>query len=299
MPIITAGGLRVAYEREGAGAPLLLLMGLGASLLYWPDGLLRAFADAGFDVVRMDNRDVGLSERMDHLGVPHLPTLIPRALAGMRTPVPYTLRDMAGDAVALLDALGIDRAHVLGASMGGMIAQTLAIGWPERVASLTSVMSAPGARRWLLGRPRAVSAVLGGRAATPEASVEQAVALFRALSGGVHPFDEAWIRARTVQSIARGPQSRAGLARQLAAVVTAEDRTPHLRRLAVPALVIHGTHDPLVRTGAGRATADAIPGARFVALDGMGHELPAPVWTRIVDEVAALAFRHQPAAHAV
>ncbi|GAA3342309.1 alpha/beta hydrolase [Amorphoplanes nipponensis] len=278
-------GVRIAYDVEGPpdGEPLLLIMGLGLQMLFWPEEFRALLTGAGFRVARFDNRDVGLSTHLRDLGTP-----TPLALALRRGPG-YALADMAGDAFAVLDALGWDSAHVVGVSLGGMIAQTMAGADPARVRSLTSISSTPAPR---IGRPRprAMAALLRRPASGRDDAARQIVDVFRVIGSPAYPHDEAWLAdvARRSYDRAHDP---AGLRRQLAAIVSAADRRPMLRALRLPALVIHGDADPLVRLPGGLATARALRGATLIVHPGMGHDLPAALQPAIAGEIAAVALR--------
>jgi pimeloyl-ACP methyl ester carboxylesterase len=282
---VTGGGVTVAYERmPGSGdRPLLLIMGLGMQMIFWPDDLCAALAERGFAVARFDNRDVGLSTHFHDAGAPTLLRILTRA----RAAASYLLDDMAADAVAVLDALGWDSAHVVGASMGGMIAQTTAIRYPSRVRSLTSIMSTPSTR---IGRPRlaALAALSARRVDDRDAAAERLVSVFRVIGSPGYPMDEEWMRdvGRRAYDRSHDP---AGVQRQLAAIYGSPDRRPGLAGARVPTLVLHGEADPLVRVAGGRATAAAAPGARLVTYPGMGHSLPPQLWPRFVDEIDRIA----------
>jgi pimeloyl-ACP methyl ester carboxylesterase len=282
-----ANGIEIAYETVGdpSNPALLLVMGLGTQLIHWDVELCELFAERGFHVIRFDNRDAGRSTYVD-APVPNLR----RAMAGLRIDAPYLLDDMADDAFGLLDHLGIEAAHVAGASMGGMIAQTMAIRRPERVLSLTSIMSTTGERR--MGRPklRVWGVLLRTAPRDKDAAVEYFVRVFRLIGSKGFPADEDRVRALAAEAYDRG-HSPAGTGRQLAAIMASGDRTARLRELQVPALVFHGRDDPLIPFRGGRATADAIPGARLIAVPGMGHDLPRQVWPQLVDAVAETAAR--------
>jgi pimeloyl-ACP methyl ester carboxylesterase len=291
MASVEANGITIEYEESGSGDPLLLVMGLNGQLIDWPAGLIDALVDEGFRVIRFDNRDAGLSTEFS--GPP--PTtrqMLRRVVFRTRVQPEYTLSDMARDAVGLLDALGIERAHVAGMSMGGMIAQLIAIEHPSRVLSLTSIMSNTGSR-WI-GLPTAkVLAYVARRKPVPaELAIEPAVELFRLISGST--FDDAEFREMAKASIVRSYRP-AGTARQLAAILAAKDRTPRLRELDVPTLVIHGTLDSLVRPNGGIATAKAVPGARLLMFNDMGHDLPHTRWHEIASAIRANADRGQEA----
>jgi pimeloyl-ACP methyl ester carboxylesterase len=284
----TVGDVEICYERFGAPADpaMLLIMGLGMQMLGWHDDFCAALAGRGLHVIRYDNRDIGRSSKLSHLPPPTLRQLLrrDRAAAG------YTLEDMADDAIGLLDHLGIERAHVAGASMGGMIAQTVAIRHPDRVTSLASIMSNTGGR-WR-GQPalRVYPTFVRPLPRDAEGYVEHAVQLFRLIGSPGFERDEAWLREVAARGYARG-FNPAGSARQLAAIVAAPDRTPQLRQLRMPAVVIHGTADRMVHPSGGRATARAIPGARLVMIRGMGHDLPRDAWPQIIDAILDNAGR--------
>jgi pimeloyl-ACP methyl ester carboxylesterase len=283
-----ANGIELAYQEIGDrdGEPLLLVMGLATQMLGWDEELCAMLAERGFRVIRFDNRDIGRSTMFDAAGLPKQTDM----LLGRRRTAPYLLRDMGEDTIGLMDYLGIRSAHLVGASMGGMIAQTVAIRRPGRVRSLVSIMSTTG-RRWL-GVPawKAFGTLLAQPPEGREAAVEHTVSIFRTIGSPGYPMDEARIRALAAASYDRS-HSRAGIARQLQAVTASRDRTAALRRLRLPATVIHGASDPLVRPVAGRATARAIPGARLRLIEGMGHDLPRELWPTFVDEIAATAAR--------
>lgn len=288
---VRANGIDIEVEVEGEGAPLLLLMGIGAQLVHWPDGLIEQFVRAGFRVIRMDNRDVGRSSHLTHLPVPDPRKALLRAALGLPVGAPYTLRDMAADAAGVLDALGIARAHVVGASMGGMIAQTLALEHPQRVTSLTSIMSTPGDRRYMFAtRPAALGALLGPPPRTREEHVARMLTVYRAIGSRTHRPDEAVLRQIAERSFDRGTNP-AGFARQMAAIVASGSRRARLPSLQLPTLVIHGSQDPLIPVAAGRATARLVPGARLLELGDMGHDLPRPLWGAVTSSIRALADR--------
>ncbi len=285
------GNVALAFEQVGddRGEPLLLVMGLGMQMIFWPDGLLAEFADAGFTVARFDNRDAGASTHLTWLGTPSLPVLC----AAPRLVARYRIADMAADAVAVLDALGWDSAHVLGVSLGGMIAQAVAIEHPGRVRSLTSVMSTPAP--WLgLPTRQGIGALLSPPARDPDEAAERAVATFRVIGSPGYPLDEEWLRAYARRAFARGAAAGADAGsprRQLAAAMASPSRIPGLRGLRVPTLVVHGEADPLIRPAAGRATARAVPGAQLLTFPGMGHNLPAPLWPKLATAVRECAAR--------
>ena len=288
MPTAAANGIEICYDTIGdpAEPTLLLVNGLGSQLLSWDPEFCAALADRGFHVVRYDNRDVGLSThvdaRVDVLGV-----MRARAAGEALPPVPYTLSDMAADAVGLLDHLGVDRAHVLGASMGGMIAQTIAIEHPDRVITLTSIMSTTGDPD--VGTPtgEALTALLAPPAQTREEYQESLVA-HAAVWGSPGLYDTDRLRALGGDAWDRD-HDVFGVGRQMAAISASGSRSRALAGLAVPTLVIHGTADTLVQPSGGERTAEVIPGATLLMIEGMGHDLAPPLWPQIIEAVTAHA----------
>jgi pimeloyl-ACP methyl ester carboxylesterase len=282
-----ANGVEIVYDTIGdpADRPLLLVMGLGMQLIHWDRHLCEQLAARGFYVIRFDNRDSGRSTQID-APVPDLR----RAMLGLRVEAPYLLSDMAGDAFALLDHLGIEAAHVVGVSMGGMIAQSMAIAHPERVLSLTSIMSTTGSRR--VGRPklRVWSVLLRQAPRDRQGYIDHFVKVFRTIGSRRYPMSEERVRVLAAETWDRNHHA-SGTGRQLAAILASGDRTPALRSLRMPTTVIHGRADPLVPFSGGRATAAAIPGARLIAFPGMGHDLPEPLWPQIIDAVVETAER--------
>ncbi|MGA1076538.1 MAG: alpha/beta fold hydrolase [Ilumatobacteraceae bacterium] len=287
MVSVSLGRVDVEYEERGVGRPLLAVMGLGGQLVDWPEGFRDELVRRGFRVITFDNRDIGLST--EFTARPPTTAQIARAvLLRRRIPAEYLLTDMARDAVGLLDALDIDRAHVVGMSMGGMIAQTMAIEHPGRVRSLTSIMSTTGSRR--VGRPTLALIRKFARRPVPtrETAVDVGVETLRAISGPT--FDPVETRRLVEASVARSFRP-AGTARQTAAIMASPDRTPGLRRLATPTLVVHGMLDPLVQPSGGRATAEAVPGSRLLMFNDMAHDLPPTRWAEMADAIAANADR--------
>lgn len=290
MPNIAANGSTIEYEEFGerTAPPLLLIMGLGAQMILWHEDFCRQLAARGFRVIRFDNRDVGKSSWFEHLGVPDLTAVMTAALTRQPVRAPYLIRDMAADAVGLLDALEIDRAHIVGASMGGMIAQAVAIDFPSRVRTLTSIMSSTGNPDLPPPQPEAMRALLAPPPTNRAESLERAVTVFRTIGSPGFPFDEADVRERAARSFDRG-FNPAGLVRQLAAIMASGSRRQALQSVQVPALVIHGKDDPLVPLAAGEDTAAALSAAHLLVIDGMGHDLPRAVWPRCIDAISGLA----------
>jgi pimeloyl-ACP methyl ester carboxylesterase len=286
---VKANGIRIEVEDTATGRPqagrptVLLIMGLGMQLVAWPAAFIQALVDQGFRVVRFDNRDIGLSQHFDHLP---LPNLIWEGLKyRIRLPVkaPYSLHDMAADALGVLDALGIARAHVVGVSLGGMIAQRVALAAPRRVLSLCSVMSSSGAR-YLPGPKREVVQALLARPKAPgeEAIVEHYTRLFTLIGSPGFPLDVAALRERVLLSIRRSFHP-AGSVRQMTAIAADSRRAGELRAIEAPTLVLHGKDDPLVPFACGQDTARRIPGAQLVGIHGMGHDLPPGVVARLLE----------------
>lgn len=284
------GNIEIAYESLGSpdDQPLLLVMGTGGQMLSWPDRFCHQLAERGLRVIRFDNRDAGLSTHLTGAGKPGPLTMLLRPTAAAR----YGLGDMASDAVAVLDAVGAGSAHLVGVSQGGMIAQTVAVEYPERVRTLTSISSTPAPR---IGKPRGRTLARMVRAANPrkvktsEDLAGYLIALARVVGSPAYPPDEARLRELARRCHERGGLDLASVQRQTAALVAAGDRRAALARVRVPTLVIHGENDPLILPAGGRATAAAIPGARLITYPGMGHDLPEPLWAPIIDEITALA----------
>lgn len=301
MPQVRANGLNLEYETFGdAGAPpLLLIMGLGAQMVLWPEELCRALADAGHYVIRFDNRDVGLSSRVEHRGRPRVARTALAAMFGIRLKVPYTLDDMAQDTVGLLDALALRRAHVVGASMGGMIAQIVAAKYPERVHSLGLIMTTTGNPR--LPGPRLdlrLRLVRRPSGTDREALIRHSMETWRLIGSPQYPPEETALRARLERAYDRS-SDRQGLARQTLAILASPSRVPLLKRIEAPTVVIHGREDPLVPVAGAYDLARHIPGARLEIVPGMGHDLPTellPFFTRVLAQNTAqgarLARRH-------
>lgn len=290
MPKTTANGIEIHYEEEGdpAAPAMLLIMGFGAQLTLWPDELVEALAAQGFRVIRYDNRDVGLSQKFDGVKAPGLVKITLLSKIGFTPKVPYTLADMADDGVGLLDALGIERAHIVGASMGGMIAQHVAARHPDRCLSLTTVFSTTGNPKLPPARPEAMKALITRPDSTEEGVlVEHGMMLARTIGSPGYPAPEDRLRERTLASVRRSFYPE-GPTRHLSAIVADGDRRAMLRDIAVPTLVLHGEDDPLVPCEGGRDTAASIPGARLKTIPGWGHDLPL----ELVDELAGAIGEH-------
>jgi pimeloyl-ACP methyl ester carboxylesterase len=291
MANVTANGISIEYETFGdpTKPALALIMGLGAQMIFWQDDFCRQLMERGFHVVRFDNRDCGRSRHFQELGIPDVGAAMTASLSGEPVPSPpYALRDMAADVVGLLDALGIERAHVVGASMGGMIAQTVAIEHPARVRSMTSIMSTTGNREVPPATPEAMTALLTPSPSDRAEFIDHMVKTFRIVGSPGFEFDEASFRDRVGRAFDRS-YDPSGVARQLVAVLADGDRRERLRSVRVPTLVIHGRNDPLVPVEGGVDTADAVPGARLLVIEGMGHDLPRGAWPQIIDAIASFA----------
>jgi pimeloyl-ACP methyl ester carboxylesterase len=290
-----ANGLEIAYQELGdpEGEPVLLVMGLATQMLAWEEGFCLMLAERGFRVVRFDNRDIGHSTMLDELGIPSRFDL----LAGRRASARYLLSDMASDTFGLMDALEIDAAHVVGASMGGMIAQEMAIRRPQRVRSLTSMMSTTGSR-WT-GSPafKTWGLLLAKYPKAREDYVRRATQTLKVIGSPAYPMERERVEELAGAMYDRGHNPR-GILRQMHAISASRDRTAGLRGLRVPTLVLHGSDDPLARPPAGRATARAVPGARLRVFEGMGHDLPRQLWPEFVEEISSNAARASGAAFA-
>jgi len=278
--------LEIAYERLGDpdATPVLLIMGMGAQLIAWPDGFCDELVRRGLYIIRFDNRDAGESTHMT--GAPDMPA----ALAGNFASVSYTLSDMAADTVGLLDVLGLPSAHLVGASLGGFVAQTVAIEHPQRVRSLTSIMSTTGDRTVGQPHPEAMGVFAGPPPVTRDQIVQRSVEIARAMGSPGYPPDPEVVAERARRAFDRAFDPL-GMMRQAAASLASGDRTPRLRALDVPALVIHGDSDKLVDISGGRATAAAIPNAELVVVEGMAHDLPKALWSTIAGKIAEVVAR--------
>jgi len=286
--ICIVGDVELCYETFGDphDPALLLVMGLGTQMLWWREEFCRELAGVGFYVIRYDNRDVGRSSRLHHAGIPSAWQLLRRDVRAAA----YTLADMAGDGMGLLDHLGVDRAHVVGASMGGMIAQTMAVEHRRRVLSLVSIMSNTGSRR--TGQPalRLYPRLITKLPSSRQGYVDYQVRSFRQIASPGFEYDEEEHRRLSGLAFDRMVEPAAST-RQLAAIVASGDRTRQLRTITAPTLVIHGTADRLVAPSGGKATARAIPGARLMLIEGMGHDLPHGAWPRVIGGIIDNAAR--------
>jgi len=282
-------GIELCYQTFGSpdDEPLLLVMGLGGPMTWWDPELCRQLARAGFYVVRYDNRDTG---RSTHVAARVTRAMLLRAFAGVPVRAPYSMRDLADDAFGLLDHLALDSAHVVGVSMGGMIAQTMAVERPHRVRSLTSIMSTTGRRTVGWQSPKLLPALIAPRSPGREAYVQTSAALWRLIGSPQYPIDHDVLAARAGETFDRGFEAR-GVLRHMLAVLTQPDRTRRLRSLRMPTTVIHGLEDRMVHVSGGRATASAVVGAELLLIDGMGHDLPAALYPTLVQAVRATADR--------
>ena len=284
--LVRANGIDICYEIFGDGnaEPMLLIMGLGAQMVIWDDAFCEKLAARGFRVIRFDNRDIGQSTKLS--GGKRLTPFELLKLRLLKIPVdaPYKLSDMALDTISLMDALGIRSAHLVGASMGGMISQEIAITFPERVRSLTSIMSTTGDPRVPGPTREAAALLMAPPPKTKDEYIERFAKTWKMLRVGSFPEDEALDRARAERTFSRG-LNPPGVGRQLRAILASGSRKPRLSQVKAPTLVIHGTVDPLVHPAGGKDTAASIPGAKLMMIEGMGHALPLPMWPQIIDAI--------------
>ncbi|KLL13101.1 alpha/beta hydrolase [Protofrankia coriariae] len=295
MGTVQANGIEIAYELHGdsGGLPLVLVGELGQQLVGWHPDLIRAMVRRGFQVLVYDNRDVGLSTHFDQLGQPDLVAV----MSGNADAAPYTLDDMAADAVGLMDALGWRSAHIFGISMGGMIAQIVALSFPDQVRSLTSISATTGSHGVGHAARDATAVVLRPMVASREAYVDGAERAHNIVGSAEFSPDREWIRRQAGLAWERRYDPH-GTARHLTAILATGDLTPDLARLEIPALIVHGANDPLIPVASGRLTAAAIPSAELLEIDGMGHDIPRQVWDRLLDKLDDVAHRGEVAAAA-
>lgn len=286
---VKANGIDIEVETFGdkANPTVIFVMGFGAQLINWPVEMMEGLVERGFHVVRFDNRDVGLSQKFPELGQPNAGDVMAKVVSGEVPDVPYTLTDMAADAVGVLDAMGIDKAHIAGGSMGGMIVQVAAAGWPDRFHSMTSIFSSTGNPELPQATDEAMTALLS-RPENEERDtvVAHQMKVRKVIGSPGYPAQEDEARARAQESFDRSYYPE-GTTRQYAAIIADGDRRERIKSISCPVLVLHGTDDPLVRVEGGRDTAANIPGARIVELDGWGHDLPTELVPRLVEEIAA------------
>lgn len=288
MPVVPSNGIEICYETFGdpGDPPVVLTMGLGVQMIGWAEDFCADLAARGHYVIRFDNRDAGESTHLHEAGLPDLA----RIFTGDGATAAYTLDDMAADLFGLIDALGLERVHLVGASLGGMICQTATVRRPERVASLTSIMSLSRRADWE-SDPAAAAALIQEPARDAQSYADQAVRSFHTIGSTGFPFDEETVRTAALRSYARA-YDPAGVTRQLAAILTpGQDRAEGLARLGIPTLVIHGTVDPLIKSIGGQRMAEAIPGARWLPIEGMGHDLPRGAWPRILTAITDVVAR--------
>lgn len=288
MPNVTTNGIQIEYDTFGnpSSPPLLLIMGLGRQMIVWDEEFCNQFAGQGLYVIRFDNRDVGLSSKIYKDEVPNVMGVSDALQRGETAKVPYTLDDMADDSIGLLDALGIERAHVCGVSMGGMIAQIMAMRNPSRVWSLISMLSSTGDPDLPTAKPEVIALLMAPRPDKRDAYVEHMVNVFRTLAGPKIPIDEKLTRRLVERSYDRCyyPQ---GVAYHWAAVMAAGDRTQALKSISAPTLVIHGSDDPLIPVECGKATTEAVPGAELLIIEGLGHSIPREARPRLMNAIVA------------
>ncbi|MFN2287197.1 MAG: alpha/beta fold hydrolase [Chromatocurvus sp.] len=295
MTRITANGIAIEYESFGDAGndTILLIMGLGTQLTAWPDTFCEKLVNSGYRVIRFDNRDIGLSTHLTDAPTPNIPLLAGLRMLRLLPPVPYTLDDMSEDAIGLLDVLGIERAHVVGASMGGMIAQLLAARFPQRTLSLTSIMSTTGNRALPRANRQATRALLikPDDPLDPQSVIARNVTVRKAVQSPVYPKSQEELYAAAAGAFHRGGYDPAGVARQLAAVIVSGDRRRLLRRITVPSLVMHGDADPLVKVACGVDTARNLAGATLKIFPGMGHDFPEPLLEAMAEEIHRIAVK--------
>jgi pimeloyl-ACP methyl ester carboxylesterase len=287
MTRAAANGIEIEYDTFGESnrSPLLLIMGLSSQMVAWPETFCQKLAQSGHWVLRFDNRDVGLSSKIEGVGLPDLMAVMAAYQQGQPVDAPYTLSDMAADALGLMDALKLEKAHVCGLSMGGMIAQVMALEYPRRVLSLISMEATTGDPTLPPAKPQAMEAMLSPPPQDRDGYIQLAVEVFRAFSGGSDKFDETLVKELSAKAYDRSFYPF-GFIRQLAAILASGNRTRSLASVTAPTLVIHGADDPLVPLDHGRATARAIAGAKLLVVEGLGHGIAYPaLWDEIVDAI--------------
>jgi pimeloyl-ACP methyl ester carboxylesterase len=289
MARANTNGIEIEYETFGAreAPPVVLVMGLGAQMIFWDDEFCQDLAARGHFVVRFDNRDCGLSTKFDKVGVPSVQQAFVDLAAGKAVSAPYSMEDMADDTVGLADALGIRAVHFVGASMGGMIVQTIASRHPERALSITSIMSTTGDPSLPQAAPEALAVLFRPPATNRDGYVESSLEAWKVIRGGGFPLDEDRVRRRSELTWDRcyAPE---GIARQMCGILAQGNRRPMLEEIDLPFLVIHGTDDPLVPQTGGEDTAAAVSGAELVLIEGMGHDMPRETWSTIIDSISKL-----------
>lgn len=284
--IVKANNIEINYDSFGdrKNPALLLIMGFACPMIIWKEEFCQELAQKGYFVIRFDNRDIGLSSKMDNLPIPNVMRLTAALQQGEHPDVPYKLSDMAKDTIGLLDALQIDKVHVVGVSMGGMIAQTMAIEYPSRIKTLTSMSSTTGNPKLPQATPEAMAALLTPPSPDKAKNIDDSIKVWKVLHGPKYPFPEQFIRERSEKVFIRNFYP-AGLARQYAAILGSGSRNRYLKNLHIPTLVIHGNADPLIPFDAGKDTANSIPGATLLIIDGMGHTIPDEVAPQIIDAI--------------
>jgi pimeloyl-ACP methyl ester carboxylesterase len=282
-----ANGIQIEYDTFGdrSGRPLLLIVGFGCQMIYWSEEVCNQLADGGHYVIRFDNRDTGLSTKFNEAGVPDAMKAINSLMLGEKIEAPYDCYDMGNDAVGLLDALGIEKAHICGMSMGAAITQTIAISHPSRVLSLISIYGTTGDPRLPMAKPEFFQILITPPPTERDANIKYSVEVLRKISGSGFPFDDDWMQKKAAESYDRSfyPQ---GASRQFTAMLVRGNRRRALSAVTAPTLVIHGDEDPLVPVECGKATAEAIPNAELMIIKGMGHDLPyRGAWQQIVEAI--------------
>lgn len=294
MADVKANGITITYDSFGddTNPALLLVMGLGGQMIAWDPEFCNMLASRGLYVIRFDNRDTGLTSHFDQEGVPDMQQLVVDLMRGQKPTVPYTLDDMANDAVELLSVLGIRKAHVCGTSLGGMIVQAMAINHPTRILSMTSMMSTTGNPELPKAAPSAVAALTSERANNVDRAMQRAVDVAKVIGSTAFKIDEDRLRQRAKEAFERAFYPE-GVARQMAAAIAHGDRRSALQRLNIPSLAIHGTDDPLIPVSGGIDTHKNIPNSKLLLIEGMGHDMPVGAWQQIVDAVIDLTSRSQ------